>query len=369
MSEVVVADHDVYHAEIFHFITQCNQAQGALKCRRVLLSSAQQERLAASRISGLDACRIAAEIKLAHHISPEALFLALVAGNVYDDESDEYFVWASQDAGDQLPASGGPVAVLSLYYQQESSTFMRDGARWWRSQRPEERRRIFSDSILNNLLSAVTSWLGHCECHPESRGCIMDWCETPTDLVAALRGGFVYCAEECAPRLAPQPAGAALLAMAARLTGNPFRVRALASTDYDVFLCHRSGDKALVRDINRRLLQRGIRTWLDEDQLLGGDRWQEVIQTQLASINSAAVFVGDVAPQRWQAVESDAIIGQFVERGCRLIPVMLPGSGKPELPLFLRDFMCIDFGIPEPDPLERLIWAITGERQAASPPA
>lgn len=358
MSEIVIANYEAFYAEIFHFVTQCNVAQGALSCRRIRLSAAEQARLAGAEIDGLEACRIASEIKQAHGVAPEALFLAMVNGNVQDDESDEYFVFDVEPA---LPA--GPVSILSLYYQDERSTFMREGARWWKSLRPSERKRIFSDSVINNIVSAITSGLLRRKCHPESRGCIMDWCETPTDLIAGLRGGFLFCKEECTPFLEGHPLGPPLLAVAERLSKNPFRVRELAGGEFDVFLCHSSGDKPAVREINQRLQARGIRTWLDEEQLQGGSYWQEEIQRQLGLVNNAAVFVGNDAPQRWHGMELAALVDAFVERKCKVIPVILPGTSEAlQLPLFLRSFTWVDFRTPQPDPLERLYWAITGEK-------
>lgn len=44
-----------------------------------------------------------------------------------------------------------------------------------------------------------------------------------------------------------------------------------------VFLCHASGDKQFVRDLYRRLIDDGFAPWLDEKELLPGQRWQEEI--------------------------------------------------------------------------------------------
>jgi hypothetical protein len=45
--------------------------------------------------------------------------------------------------------------------------------------------------------------------------------------------------------------------------------------------------------------------------------------------------------------------------------VLLPGCPDvPELPVFLRSFGYVDFRRHEPDPLEQLIWGITGKRPA-----
>jgi TIR domain len=44
-----------------------------------------------------------------------------------------------------------------------------------------------------------------------------------------------------------------------------------------VFLCHSSGDKPAVRDLYRRLRDDGFDPWLDDQDLLPGQDWQEEI--------------------------------------------------------------------------------------------
>ncbi|HKY28208.1 MAG TPA: DnaJ C-terminal domain-containing protein [Pyrinomonadaceae bacterium] len=44
-----------------------------------------------------------------------------------------------------------------------------------------------------------------------------------------------------------------------------------------VFLCHSSGDKPAVRKIYHRLLADGVSAWLDEENLLPGQRWEQEI--------------------------------------------------------------------------------------------
>jgi hypothetical protein len=50
-----------------------------------------------------------------------------------------------------------------------------------------------------------------------------------------------------------------------------------------VFLCHASADKPQVRELYRYLRKRGIRPWLDEIDLMGGQEWEEEIQKALES--------------------------------------------------------------------------------------
>ena len=64
-------------------------------------------------------------------------------------------------------------------------------------------------------------------------------------------------------------------------------------------------------------------------------------------------------------MELAAYLREFVNRNCPVIPVILQGTDKlPELPLFLKGMTWVDFRQTEPDPLQRLIWGITGEKPA-----
>jgi TIR domain len=56
-----------------------------------------------------------------------------------------------------------------------------------------------------------------------------------------------------------------------------------------VFLCHSSGDKPYVRRLERRLKGDGIRTWLDESNLLPGQDWDHEIRKAVR--HAAAVVV------------------------------------------------------------------------------
>ena len=61
---------------------------------------------------------------------------------------------------------------------------------------------------------------------------------------------------------------------------------------FDVFLAHNSVDKPLVREISARLRERGLNPWLDEEQILAGELFQEAIQKAIPHIKSAAIIIG-----------------------------------------------------------------------------
>jgi hypothetical protein len=133
---------------------------------------------------------------------------------------------------------------------------------------------------------------------------------------------------------------------------------------FDVFLCHNSVDKPAVREIALKLSKQGIKPWMDVDQIQPGTTWQTALGQQIESINSAAVFVGDAGLGLWQNQESQAFLNQFVKRGCPVIPVVLPSAKTaPDLPWMFANLHCIDFRT-DSQPLERLIWGITGQKPA-----
>jgi len=130
--------------------------------------------------------------------------------------------------------------------------------------------------------------------------------------------------------------------------------------EFDVFLCHNVTDKPAVREIAQRLRERGLRPWLDEHELRPGLPWQRVLVEQIQSIPAAIVVVGSaVGP--WQDQELTAFLRQFVKRGCPVIPVLLPGVERPELPALLDGMTWVDLAVADPDPLDQLEWGITGK--------
>lgn len=138
--------------------------------------------------------------------------------------------------------------------------------------------------------------------------------------------------------------------------------------DFDVFLCHNSEDKGEVKKIGQVLKQHGILPWLDEWELRPGFPWQTVLEEQIGKIRAAAVFVGPTGFGPWQNMELRSFLDEFVRRNCPVIPVILESSPvTPQLPRFLRDMTWVDFRQEDPDPVERLIWGITGERRSSIP--
>ncbi|MFX0200176.1 MAG: toll/interleukin-1 receptor domain-containing protein [Candidatus Hodarchaeota archaeon] len=211
--------------------------------------------------------------------------------------------------------------------------------------------------------------------HDENTGCINDFLMDKTGVDLGMRSGSV-CSECLADyRSHGNPVHVAILSQIQTILGELgaasradmdiceyWRMRA-EEEDFDVFLCHNSQDKDEVRDMNVRLQAENIRTWFDEEQLPPGRLWQELLEEQIAKIKTAAVFVGQSGMGPWQDIELRAFLSEFVRRRCPVIPVILPKClTVPQLPLFLKQFIWVDFRKTTPDPFEHLLWGIRGRK-------
>lgn len=145
--------------------------------------------------------------------------------------------------------------------------------------------------------------------------------------------------------------------------------KAAASGGFDVFLCHNSADKPSVKRIGERLKAFGLRPWLDDWQLRPGFPWQRLLEEQISTIASAAVFVGANGIGPWQQDEIDAFLRKFHQRRCPVIPVLLPEAPQvPVLPIFLEGMTWVDFRNADSDPMGKLYWGITGKQMAETRP-
>jgi len=153
----------------------------------------------------------------------------------------------------------------------------------------------------------------------------------------------------------------------AELTG-PRPVPALPpGSGFDVFLCHNSRDKPEVKKVAQMLIERGLRPWLDEWELQPGLPWQPEIERQFASIKSAAVFLGRAGTGGWQQEEVQAILSRFKKEGRPVMPVFLETApADAAFSPFLDSRTRVDFRRKDPDPLDQLIFGITGQHPKRS---
>lgn len=258
----------------------------------------------------------------------------------------------------------GKVTILSFYaWEQLTSLPLENGVVY------------FLSSILRFCLPLP-------EAHDLTTGCINDflWDKTAVDL--GMRSGNLC--SSCQhylqkKKLDPRALSVFraikvmldLLGSASRANENVLNYLTLGSAlnnqtseeHFHVFLCHNAKDKPEVRKIARSLEARNILPWLDEDQLRPGLAWQVALEEQISQIDSAVVFVGSSGMGPWQEMEVRSFLSEFVQRKCPVIPTILSEAKKvPELPIFLRQMMWVDFRENPERALDLLIWGITGKR-------
>jgi hypothetical protein len=113
------------------------------------------------------------------------------------------------------------------------------------------------------------------------------------------------------------------------------------------------------------LRNHGIYPWIDVEQIPPGRWFQDVLQSAIRIVKSAAIVIGSSGMGKWQAVEMKAFVSRCVESGIPIIPVLLPGTESiPTELTFLRELNYVRFkkDITEDAGISSLIWGITGKK-------
>ena len=134
---------------------------------------------------------------------------------------------------------------------------------------------------------------------------------------------------------------------------------------FDVFMAHNSNDKELIARVADHLRARGIKPWLDKEQIPPGKWFQDEIKHAIQHSKSAAIFIGKDGVGKWQVVELRSFVTQCINSGCPIIPVLLPGVDDiPSEFVFLREMTWVQFQdtIQDKKALDQLEWGITGKK-------
>ena len=139
--------------------------------------------------------------------------------------------------------------------------------------------------------------------------------------------------------------------------------------EFDVFLCHNSKEKEQVETIREKLQEQGISAWLDQYDFEPFRRWQEQLEEIISQIKAVAVFIGSSGIGPWADIEMKEFLVEFAKRKIRMGLVILPGCPEElihQVPRFIKSFHWVDFRRQNPDPMEQLIWGITGNKPRES---
>jgi hypothetical protein len=123
-----------------------------------------------------------------------------------------------------------------------------------------------------------------------------------------------------------------------------------------VFLSYHWPDHAPVERTASALRDIGINPFLDRWYLHAGQPWPQALEAALADCEAVAVFVGPCGLGPWQHKEITLAMSR--EQGFPVIPILLPGSKRPEG--FLNHYTRIDMRRPgsEQEAVEKLSAAI-----------
>ncbi|MEQ8462636.1 toll/interleukin-1 receptor domain-containing protein [Coleofasciculus sp. E1-EBD-02] len=134
---------------------------------------------------------------------------------------------------------------------------------------------------------------------------------------------------------------------------------------FDVFMAHNSKDRPQVLEIAEQLKQRGLKPWIDIEQIPPGQSFQKVIQQAIPNVKSAAIFLGLEGTGNCQEEEIPVILSQSRKANIPVIPVLLPGVNQlPDDLLFLseRNWVAFASRLDDIKALDLLEWGITGKK-------
>ena len=126
-----------------------------------------------------------------------------------------------------------------------------------------------------------------------------------------------------------------------------------------VFLCHSSGDKKTVRDLYNRLRKDGIDPWLDEENLLPGQKWQQEIPKAVRASDVVLVCLSKGAINKTGYLQKEIkyaldVADEQPEGAIFLIPIKLEECDIPDR---LKEWQWVN--IFETAGYERLLRALT----------
>jgi len=132
---------------------------------------------------------------------------------------------------------------------------------------------------------------------------------------------------------------------------------------FDVYISYNSEDKSEINVISKLLTQRGVKVWLNEEQIPPGASFRDALQRGTSQTRAVAIFIGVHGIGEWQGEELHAFhTGYNIPSGMHVIPVLLPGVNdiRDDITL-LKTLKWVKFNsLDDTEALNQLIWGITG---------
>jgi WD40 repeat protein len=139
---------------------------------------------------------------------------------------------------------------------------------------------------------------------------------------------------------------------------------------FDVFLSYSRADAEATRQVQSRLTEAGVATFLDRDQLPAGQQWLPALEQAIAACGAIVVFIGPSGLGTWQRREVQLALDRQAEAeraGSTLpvIPVLLPKVADPPGGfLRLQTWVDLRTDLADPAQMQLLLSGIRGDAPA-----
>lgn len=144
-------------------------------------------------------------------------------------------------------------------------------------------------------------------------------------------------------------------------------VPTIGADEFHVFISYRSTDRSFAMRLYERMDAIGLRVFLDQHELVPGDRLAGTLHEALDRSHAAVVLISKgYLESRWCQAECERLVHLSVERpGFRLIPLRLDDCTMPGK---LSTLLAVDFSddnSPGGDKLNRVVYGVIGRRPPA----
>ena len=336
MRTVAISMHDHSHAETHYLCDAANTAQPFVRFRDVLLGN--DPLISAPRVDVVEALQHFHAQKAELKLGREDVLVAVVQGNLFDAENDEYFFRTSSGFPELKDAYPG-VGIISLFYRLDAASEFRQPrneaararkAQWWDPKGELEKAVLLSNSLGLMLLDLVATLLCGLVEHDDTRGCVLDYCQDPYDVLEAFKRGvdFQFCPRTCRPILEQTNEGHGLLKVAERLTARPF-----AMPQPSIFISYAREDVTPSERLRTELQQMGYQNvWKDVYEIVGGVEWEPEIRSAMEQHHFIISCLSNAALSRQRFFRQEMAVALELHRAGRshMLPVRFDECPLPE---------------------------------------
>ena len=131
-----------------------------------------------------------------------------------------------------------------------------------------------------------------------------------------------------------------------------------------IFISHSTVDKPFVRRLARRIEAAGFSVWLDEHELVAGDKLSERISAAVAKAKVVLVVASPASVKsKWFRYELNIAAEQMIQGKCRVIPILMTDCA---IPSAMHGLLYADFRMSFARGMKALLTALQHEASRAA---